>query len=53
MKKILFAIVLLIVYVGTTAQQAFTNNGNLQIHTGAQVTGFADFTNSSSAALVP
>jgi hypothetical protein len=52
MKKIILQIVLLFSFEGMVAQQAFTNSGNLQIHTGAQVTGFADFTNSSSAALV-
>jgi hypothetical protein len=34
------------------AQEAMTNTGNLQIHTGASVTGFGAFTNTASAALV-
>jgi hypothetical protein len=52
MKKILFAILLLVFYVDINAQQSFTNNGNLRIHTGALVSDFGNFTNSSSATLV-
>lgn len=36
----------------TNAQQAFTNTGNLQIHTGASITGFGGFTNTSAASLL-
>jgi hypothetical protein len=34
------------------AQQTLTNFGNLQVHTGATVTGFGNFVNSSTAALI-
>ena len=34
------------------AQDAFTNNGNLQIHSGASLAGFGTFTNTSTGALV-
>jgi hypothetical protein len=52
MKKliILSALVLSIGYVN--AQHAFTNRGNLQIHTGATVSVFGNFTNTASAQLV-
>ncbi len=33
------------------AQEVFRNNGNLQIHSGASVTGFGAFTNTAAAAL--
>lgn len=33
-------------------QQSFTNSGNLQIHTGASVSGFGSFTNASAGVLV-
>ncbi len=36
----------------SNAQQSFTNSGNLQIHTGASVSGFGSFTNTSSAVLI-
>jgi hypothetical protein len=49
MKRILLPIALLLFYAGANAQQAFTNNGNLQIHTGASVNGFGSFTNTSGA----
>ncbi|NOT93099.1 hypothetical protein [Ferruginibacter sp.] len=51
MKRILLPVALLLFYVEANAQQAFTNNGNLQIHTGASVNGFGSFTNSSGASL--
>ncbi|MEO7924240.1 MAG: hypothetical protein ABIR30_11240 [Chitinophagaceae bacterium] len=34
------------------AQSAFTNTGNMQLHPGATVAGFGNFTNSSTATLV-
>ena len=52
MKRIIVHITLLIVCVYTNAQQTFYNNGNLQIHTGASVTGFGDFTNASAGTFV-
>jgi hypothetical protein len=52
MTRIFLQSILLISCIYTNAQQAFKNNGNLQIHAGASVTGFGDFTNASSGALV-
>ncbi len=49
--RILFQITLLLFCVYSNAQEAFTNSGNLQIHTGASITGFGNFTNNSSGAL--
>jgi hypothetical protein len=49
MKKIFSPILLLLFWFYTNAQDAFTNTGNLQIHTGTTVTGFGSFTNSSGA----
>ena len=47
---ILFSLVL---YCGSVnAQEAFTNNGNLQIHPGASIAGFGNFLNASTSALV-
>ncbi len=40
------------VYAYQIKKQSFTNNGNLQIHTGASVSGFGSFTNTSAAVLV-
>ncbi|MEO6613393.1 MAG: hypothetical protein ABIT05_08960 [Chitinophagaceae bacterium] len=51
MKKILLP-VLLLLSGHLFAQLAFTNTGNMQLHPGATVSGFGNFTNSSSAVLV-
>src|SRR5688572_13156978 len=50
-KKILPAILLLITGV-TNAQQTLTNFGNLQIHSGATVTGFGNLVNNSTGVLL-
>jgi hypothetical protein len=51
--KILAIQLLLVLFCGSLhAQQAFTNNGNIQIHTGASLSGLGNFTNTSSAVLV-
>lgn len=39
---------LLVLSISAMSQDAFHNSGNLQLHTGAVVTGFGNFTNSSS-----
>jgi hypothetical protein len=45
--------ILLLLYCGfANGQQVFRNNGNLQIHSGASIVGFGDFTNASSATLL-
>jgi hypothetical protein len=51
MKKIIIPAVLVIQTICVLGQQPFTNIGNLQIHTGASVSSFGDFTNSSTGAL--
>lgn len=51
MKKII-GFLLLYPYAVIHAQVGITNNGTLQIHSGAAVTGFADFTNTSTAAII-
>ncbi len=52
MKKI-FSLTILVLAIGTTrAQQAMTNSGNLQVHTGGVISGAGNFTNTSTAALV-
>jgi len=51
--KILAIQFMLLVFCGSLhAQQAFTNSGNLQIHSGASVSGAGNFTNSSSGVLI-
>jgi hypothetical protein len=52
MKRILLQTTLLLLGVYANAQDAFTNSGNLQMHTGASITGFGHFTNAASGALV-
>jgi hypothetical protein len=52
MKKIITPVILLLFSVFANGQQAFTNNGNLQIHPGGAVSGLGNFTNTSSGALV-
>ena len=51
MKRAALSILSLLICVFTNAQQALTNSGNLQIHPGASVRSFGNFTNNSSAAL--
>jgi hypothetical protein len=52
MKRITIPALLLLFCVNVNAQQAFTNSGNLQIHTGGSVSGLGNFTNTSTAVLV-
>jgi hypothetical protein len=52
MKRIIIHFLLVSVGSYANAQEAFTNNGNLQIHSGGTLTGFGAFTNASSGALV-
>jgi len=52
MKRIFLPVILSFVCMLSNAQQSFTNSGNLQIHTGASVSGFGSFTNTSSAVLI-
>jgi len=52
MKKAFIQIILVFSAVYVNAQQAITNSGNLQIHTGASVSSFGNFTNISTGALV-
>src|SRR6476646_7789409 len=52
MKGITLSILLLLFCVYTHGQQAVTNSGILQIHTGASVSGFGNFTNTSTATFV-
>ena len=51
MQKIILHIILLLFFVNTNAQEAFQNNGNLQVHTGASVSAFGNFTNTSASGL--
>ena len=52
MKCISISILAILLYISTAGQLAFTNTGNLQIHTGVSVTGFGSFVNSSAAVFV-
>jgi hypothetical protein len=52
MKKNILLNMLILFCVYANAQQAFNNNGNLQIHSGASVAGLGNFTNASSGVLV-
>ncbi|NOT52261.1 MAG: hypothetical protein HOP10_13395 [Chitinophagaceae bacterium] len=53
MKKIIIPIILIILAAAdSNSQLAFTNSGNLQIHTGGSVSGLGNFTNTSAGALV-
>jgi hypothetical protein len=51
MKYILVSIGILLSNIAV-AQQAFTNSGNLQVHTGGSISGFGDFINTSTAVIV-
>lgn len=52
MKKFSLYIIILLFCKYLNAQQAFTNTGNLQIHPGASVSGFGNFSNASSGTLL-
>ena len=52
MKMIIIQIAVCLFCVSVNAQQAFTNNGNLQIHTGASVNSIGNFTNNASGSFV-
>ncbi|HMK27878.1 MAG TPA: T9SS type A sorting domain-containing protein [Chitinophagaceae bacterium] len=52
MKKLSTYIIAILSCIYVNAQQSFTNSGNLQIHTGASVSGSGNFTNTSSAVLI-
>ena len=52
MKGITLSILLLLFCMYANTQQAVTNSGILQIHTGASVSGFGNFTNTSTATFV-
>lgn len=52
MKKIFISIFVLFICTTAFSQQAFNNSGNLQLHSGASVCGFGNFTNNSSGVLV-
>ncbi len=52
MKRIFTPITLILFSVYTNAQQALINNGNLQIYTGASMSSFGNFTNTSSGAFI-
>lgn len=49
MRKLILLTALLIFCASINAQQAFTNSGNLQIHSGGTISGFGNFTNTSGA----
>jgi hypothetical protein len=52
MRKLTLQIVLILLCGSLNAQQSFMNKGNLQIHTGASVSGFGNFSNTSTAVLI-
>ncbi|MBI5858727.1 MAG: T9SS type A sorting domain-containing protein [Sphingobacteriales bacterium] len=52
MRRIIICVVSIFFCAAAFAQQAVTNSGNLQIYSGASITGFGNFTNNSSAVLV-
>ncbi len=52
MKTPVLFLSLLINYGSVFAQQAFTNSGNLQIHSGGSIAGAGNFTNTSTGVLV-
>jgi hypothetical protein len=52
MRRITSPILFLLFCIHTNAQQAFNNSGNLQIHPGTSVSGFGNFSNTSSGVLV-
>ncbi|MBC7829733.1 MAG: hypothetical protein H7122_18460, partial [Chitinophagaceae bacterium] len=52
MKKLVIQLILFLFCGFLHAQQAFTNYGNLQIHTGTSMAGFGNFSNETAATLV-
>lgn len=52
MKQIILVVYWLGMSTISIAQNSFSNFGNLQIHAGTSITGFSNFTNSSSGILV-
>jgi hypothetical protein len=53
MNKASVLIIILFLWVtGVNAQDVMQNNGNMQIHSGASMTGFGNFTNASTATLI-
>src|SRR5689334_25416453 len=52
MKSTIVPLLLLCSCFRLDAQQAMNNRGNLQIHAGATLAGFGNFTNTSTGALV-
>ncbi|MBL7700484.1 MAG: hypothetical protein JNK79_20125 [Chitinophagaceae bacterium] len=52
MQRISVTVILLLACVAGFSQAALQNNGNLRIHTGANMATFGAFTNASTAALV-
>ena len=52
MKNLLFTYLLLVFFSALHAQQAVTNSGGLQLHSGATVSFFGNFTNNSTASLI-
>src|SRR5436853_3788710 len=52
MRHIFIGTILFFLCEHLQAQQAFTNKGNIKIHSGASMTSFGNFTNSSSASFV-
>ena len=48
----IFPTVILLLSTVIASAQGITNNGNMQIHTGANMTAFVNFTNASTGALV-
>jgi hypothetical protein len=52
MKKMILQALAFLLTTDLVAQEAITNSGNLQFHTGASITGFGDFSNTSTASLV-
>lgn len=52
MKKEILYCLLIFLSVRINAQQAFTNYGNLQVHNGGSVSGFGNFSNTSTGTFV-
>lgn len=52
MYKIIFTVIILTGWANANAQQGITSSGNLQVHSGGNISSGLNFTNSSAAALV-
>ena len=52
MKKLTTYIMAILSWIYVNAQNAFTNTGNFQIHTGSSITGFGNFTNTSAGSMI-